>query len=116
MFALSQQPVRNQRRQKTRARFDYAPSRRLAQRADSNVFYTKSWQDWNLVSRAYVYQDLTTPRAVELQRLPELTLQGVRQPFPGLPGVLYEVNAATADDGRAIVRPLGDEPSGTLER
>jgi LPS-assembly protein len=74
--------------------YEDAPSRRLAQRADSNVFYTKSWQDWNLVSRAYVYQDLTTPRAVELQRLPELTLQGVRQPFPGLPGVLYEVNAS----------------------
>src|SRR5437899_582795 len=64
--------------------------RRAAQRAESNVSLTRTLQDWNFVSRVFVYQDLTTPHPVELQRLPELSIQGVRQPLPGLPGVLYQ--------------------------
>jgi hypothetical protein len=45
------------------------------------------------VGRVFAYQDLTTPHPVELQRLPELSIQGVRQPLPGLSGVLYQVDA-----------------------
>lgn len=85
--------------------YEDSPERRLAQRAESNVFYTRTWQNWNLVARAYVYQDLTTPRAVELQRLPELTVQGVRQPIPGLPGFLYEVNGSAT----SFFRELGSD-------
>jgi LPS-assembly protein len=74
--------------------YEDTSSRRLAQRADSNVFFTKSWPNWNFVGRVYAYQDLTTRRAVELQRLPELSLDGARQPVPGLPGALYEVRTS----------------------
>ena len=98
--------------------YEVPAERRLAQRADSNVFYTRSWQNWNLVGRAYVYQDLTTPRAVELQRLPELTLRGVRQPIPGLPGFLYQVDAGAthffrelgSDGTRVDLRPRVSRP------
>jgi LPS-assembly protein len=91
---------------------------RAAQRADSNVFLTKTWQNWNLVGRVYAYQDLTTPRAVELQRLPELALQGLRQPIPGLPGLLYQVDASAvhffrelgSDGTRVDVRPRVSRP------
>jgi LPS-assembly protein len=63
---------------------------RSAARVESNVFLTKSWDSWNFVGNLFNYQDLTTPRSVELRRLPDLNLLGVRQPIPGLPGVLYE--------------------------
>ncbi len=85
--------------------YEDASSRRLAQRADSNVFYAKSWPNWNFVGRAYAYQDLTIRQPVELQRLPELALQGVRQPIPGLPGVLYELTTSATH----FVRELGSE-------
>ena len=85
--------------------YEDTSSRRLAQRADSNVFYSRSWPGWNFVGRAYAYQDLTTNHPVELQRLPELTVQGVRQPIPGLPGLLYEVNTGATH----FVRELGSE-------
>lgn len=75
---------------------------RSAQRADSNVFLTRSWENWNLVGRVYVYQDLTTPHPVELQRLPELIVQGLRQPLPGLPGVLYQVDASLVNFSREL--------------
>jgi LPS-assembly protein len=77
---------------------DYASEldRRSAQRAESNLFITKTWSDWNwnFVGRVYWYQDLTTDRPVELQRVPELTLQGIRQVLPGVPGVLYQVDSS----------------------
>ncbi|HKB25171.1 MAG TPA: LPS assembly protein LptD [Methylomirabilota bacterium] len=85
--------------------YEDTSSRRLAQRADSNVFYTRSWPGWNFVGRAYAYQDLTTNHPVELQRLPELTVQGVRQPIPALPGFLYEVSTGATH----FVRELGSE-------
>src|SRR3989442_817201 len=66
---------------------------RAAQRAESNVFLTRTLQNWNFVGRVSVYQDLTTPEPVELQRLPEVSIQGVRQPLPGVPGVLYQIDA-----------------------
>ena len=78
---------------------------RAAQRVDSNVFLTRSWENWNVVGRVSVYQDLTTPHPVELQRLPELTVQGLRQPLPGLPGVLYQVDASVVN----FYRELGSD-------
>ena len=92
--------------------------RRAAQRAESNVSLTRTLQDWNFVSRVFVYQDLTTPHPVELQRLPELSIQGVRQPLPGLPGVLYQVDASAiyfyrelgSDGTRADLRPRLSRP------
>ncbi len=91
---------------------------RSAQRADSNVFLTRSWENWNVVGRAYVYQDLTTPHPVELQRLPELTVQGLRQPLPGLPGGLYQVDSSLvnfyrelgSDGARFDLRPRVSRP------
>ncbi|MEK7387103.1 MAG: LPS assembly protein LptD, partial [candidate division NC10 bacterium] len=91
---------------------------RSAQRADSNVFLTRSWENWNVVGRVYVYQDLTTPHPVELHRLPELIVQGLRQPLPGLPGVLYQVDASLVNfyrelgsDGRRFdLRPRVSRP------
>lgn len=91
---------------------------RSAQRADSNVFLTRSWENWNVVGRVYVYQDLTTPHPVELQRLPELSVQGLRQPLPGLPGVLYQVESSVvnfyrelgSDGARFDLRPRVSRP------
>jgi LPS-assembly protein len=87
--------------------------RRGAQRAESNVFLTRTLQSWNFIGRAFVYQDLTTPHPVELQRLPEVSVQGMLQAVPGLPGLLYRVDASAArffrelgsDGTRADLRP-----------
>ncbi|PYM95416.1 MAG: hypothetical protein DME04_04905 [Candidatus Rokuibacteriota bacterium] len=78
---------------------------RSAQRAESNLFLTKTWSNWNFVGRVYWYQDLTTERPVELQRVPELTLQGVRQTLPGLPGFLYQVDTSAVN----FIRDVGSE-------
>src|SRR5262245_18431787 len=67
---------------------------RSAQRVESNVFLTKSWESWDFVANMFAYQDLTTKRPVELDQVPALILQGVRQPIPGLPGFLYETDAS----------------------
>jgi LPS-assembly protein len=80
---------------------------RSAQWVESNVFLTKSWESWNLVGNLFVYQDLTERRPVELQRLPDINLVGVRQPVPGLPGVLYETEASFVH----FVRDVGSEGS-----
>ena len=74
--------------------YAYELQRRSAQRAESNFFVTKTWTNWSLVGRVYWYQDLTVQRPVELQRVPEITLQGVRQTLPGLPGFLYQVDSS----------------------
>jgi len=76
---------------------------RSAQRVESNLFLTKSWESWNFVGNVFSYQDLTTPRPIELRRLPDLSLAGVRQPIPGLPGVLFEMDAGYVN----FVRDLG---------
>jgi LPS-assembly protein len=65
---------------------------RSAQRVESNVFLTKAWESWIFVGNMFAYQDLTTRRPTELNRLPDLSIQGVRQPIPGLPGFLYEAD------------------------
>jgi LPS-assembly protein len=76
---------------------------RSSQRVESNVFLTKSWESWNFVANAFVYQDLTVRRPTELQRLPDLSLIGVRQPIPGLPGFLWELDAGYVN----FVRDVG---------
>src|SRR2546425_6435124 len=78
---------------------------RSTQRAESNLFVTKTWSNWSAVGRLYWYQDLTTARPVELQRVPELTLQGVRQSLPGLPGFLYQVDTSAVN----FIREVGSE-------
>src|SRR6266513_335958 len=91
---------------------------RAAQRAESNVSLTRTLQNWNLVGRVFAYQDLTTPSPVELQRLPEVSIQGVQQPLPGLPGVLYQIDASAvhfyrelgSDGTRADLRPRLSRP------
>src|SRR5262245_28801086 len=86
---------------------DYQSSLQLrsAQRAESNLFLTKTWTNWSFVSRVYWYQDLTTTAPVELQRVPELTLSGVRQQLPGLPNVLYQTDASFVN----FLRYLGSD-------
>jgi len=75
---------------------------RSAQRVESNVFLTKSWESWNFVGNMFAYQDLTERRPVELDRVPDLELQGVRQPIPGMPGFLYEVDAGFVNFAREV--------------
>ena len=86
---------------------------RAQQRAETNVFVSKRWDTWNLVGNVLWYQDLTTPRPVELQRVPDIRLDGLRQPVPGLPGLLYETQASAtyfirevgSDGARADLHP-----------
>lgn len=76
---------------------------RSTQRVESNVFLTKSWESWNFVGNLFYYQDLTTPRPDELNQLPSLSLLGVRQPVPGVPGLLYEADVSLVE----FVRDVG---------
>jgi LPS-assembly protein len=76
---------------------------RSLQRVESNVFVTQRWDSWNLVGNALWYQDLTTRRPVELQRLPQIRLTGVRQPVPGAGFLLYEVESSFT----SFVRDVG---------
>ncbi len=72
------------------------------QRIESNVFLTKSWESWNFVGNLFYYQDLTTPRPDALNQLPALSLLGVRQPVPGIPGLLYEGDASLIEFVREV--------------
>jgi LPS-assembly protein len=76
-----------------------------AQRVESNVFLTKSWSTASLVTNLFWYQDLTTQRSVELQRLPDIQFQLPRQPVPGAPGFLYEIDSSAVN----FVRDVGSE-------
>ncbi|MFQ5899345.1 MAG: LPS-assembly protein LptD [Candidatus Methylomirabilia bacterium] len=78
---------------------------RSLQRVESNLFLTRRWTSWNLVGNAFWYQDLTTGSAVELQRLPALSLVGVRQPVPGVPRLLYELDSSFVN----FVRDVGSD-------
>lgn len=78
---------------------------RSSQRVESNVFLTRRWESWEFVGDVFWYQDLTTRRPDELQRLPDINLIGVRQPVPGLPGVLYETEASFVN----FVRDVGSD-------
>jgi len=77
---------------------------RARQRAETNVFVSRRWDSWSLVANVLWYQDLTTPAATELQRVPEITLQGLRQPVPGMPYLQYEAQASFTD----FLRVVGD--------
>jgi LPS-assembly protein len=78
---------------------------RSLQRVESNVSISRAWQNWNFVGNAFWYQDLTTPKAVELQRLPDLRVTATRQPLPGLPGFLYQFEGSATK----FVREVGSE-------
>jgi LPS-assembly protein len=75
---------------------------RSSQRVESNVFLTRSWESWNFVANAFSYQDLTVRRPVELHRLPDLNVLGTRQPIPGLPGFLWELEAGYVNFVREV--------------
>jgi LPS-assembly protein len=75
---------------------------RSSQRVESNIFLTRTWDSWNFVANVFSYQDLTTQRPVELRRLPDLNLLGVRQPIPGLPGFLWEMETGYVNFVRAV--------------
>jgi len=76
---------------------------RSAQRVESNVFLTRNWDSWNVYGNLFVYQDLTTPKPVELQRLPEFHAIGAPQPLHDLPGVLWQFEGSAVN----FVRDLG---------
>jgi len=75
----------------------------VSQRIESNIFLTKSWDTWNLVTDLFVYQDLTTRRHAELWRLPDISLVGPRQPFFNLADVLFQASAGFVN----FVRDVG---------
>ena len=58
---------------------------RSRQRLESNLSLSQRWSTWNLVGNLFYYQDLTTPVRVELHKLPEIRLTGIRQPLPFVP-------------------------------
>jgi len=78
---------------------------RANQRAETNVFVTQRWDAWNLVGNVKWYQDLTTGRPIELQRVPDIQLVGIRQPLPGLPGVYYEATSSFVN----FIRDVGPD-------
>jgi LPS-assembly protein len=73
----------------------------------TNVSLSKGWTNWNLVGNIQWYQDLTTPRPLELQRVPAIQLTGVRQAVPGAPWLLYETNASFVNFIRQVDGPEG---------
>jgi LPS-assembly protein len=77
-------------------------SERSLQRADTNVFLTKSFEHWNLVGSVFSYQDFTTPRPTELRRLPELRADRVRAPVPGVPGLLFDLESSATNFQREV--------------
>lgn len=82
--------------------YAFTTADRVRQRAETSAFVTKRWNAFNLVGRVYWYQDLTQPRAVELQRAPEIKLTSLRQPMPGVPGLLYEGEASFVNFVREV--------------
>jgi len=78
---------------------------RASQRAETNVFLTQRWDAWSLIGNVKWYQDLSTPAPVELQRVPDIQLIGIRQPVPGFPNLLYETTASFVN----FIRYVGPE-------
>src|SRR6267143_2277358 len=91
---------------------------RSSQRVESNVFVTRSWDSWNLVGDLFWYQDLTTRRPVELNRLPDIRLVGTPQPLHDVPGVLWQFEGSAvrfvrmigSDGGRVDIHPRVSRP------
>jgi LPS-assembly protein len=75
---------------------------RALQWAQTNVSISQRWDRWSLVSNVMWYQDLTNPAAVELQRVPEIRLQGLRQPVPGLPFLEFQTDATFTNFLRVV--------------
>ncbi len=75
---------------------DYADQldQRARQRAETNVSLSQRGDTWNLVGTVLWYQDLSTPRPLELQRLPDIRFQRILQPVPGVAPLLYDVQAS----------------------
>jgi len=91
---------------------------RSSQRVESNVFVTRSWDTWNLVGNIFWYQDLTTRRGVELQRVPDIRLVGTPQPLHDVPGLLGQFEGSAvrfvrwvgSDGGRLDLHPQISRP------
>jgi LPS-assembly protein len=84
---------------------------RSRQSVQSNVFVTKTWPAGNLVANMFWYQDLTTLRPVELNRLPDVRFNLPRQPIPGLPDIPYAsgLSFELTSQFTNFVRELGSE-------
>jgi LPS-assembly protein len=80
-------------------------SERAQQRVDANLFVSKAFERWNVVGNVFSYQDLTTGRGTELRRLPELRVDRVRAPVPGVPGLLFDFESS----GTYFQRDVGAE-------
>ncbi len=72
------------------------------ERAESNLFVSQRWDAWSLVANVLWYQDLTTSRPVELQRMPDVRLRGIRQPIPGLGPLLFELEGSFVNFMREV--------------
>jgi len=77
---------------------------RALQWAQTNVFLSQRWDRWSLVGNIMWYQDLTNPAAVELQRVPEIKLQGLRSPVPYLSFLQWQTEASFTN----FLRVVGD--------
>ena len=84
---------------------------RSRQRLESNVSLTQRWSTWNLVGNFFYYQDLTTSADVELQKLPEIRLTGIRQPLPFSPPSFLDSSFFLEFEGSFVnfVREVGAE-------
>ncbi len=82
--------------------YAYETADRVRQSAVTSAVVTQRWSTFSLVGRVYWYQDLTQSRAVELQRAPEIILTTVRQPLPGVPGLLYDGQASFVNFVREV--------------
>ena len=84
---------------------------RSRQRVESNLSVTQRWPTWNLVGNLFYYQDLTTPVRVELQKLPEIRLTGIRQPLPFATSLLGESSLFLEFEGSFVnfVREVGTQ-------
>ena len=82
--------------------YAFTTADRVRQLATTDVFVTQRWNSFNLVGRVFWYQDLTQVRAVELQRLPDIRLTGLRQGVPGVPGLLYDGEASFVNFFRQV--------------
>ncbi len=80
---------------------------RANQRAETNVSVSQTWDAWSLFGNVKWYQDLSTPRPIELQRVPEIHLFGIRQRVPGVRWLEYETTAGFVN----FIREIG--PGGT---
>ena len=82
--------------------YAFTTADRVRETAQTNASFTQRWDTFNLVGSVFWYQDLTQVRAVELQKVPEIKLTSLRQPLPGVPGLLYEGQASFVNFVRAV--------------